>query len=362
MDTESRRRRRFVWSHAAASAELSGALTVPDLPVIATSSTKVYCGVWKSPRGEEVDVAVKEFGALLPRNLHRDPQALQEELITRFKRELIVWTQRIHPNLHPCLGYRLEPRPRLISPWCRHGNLTDYLSGNPDLSRVDKLRLIYQAALGLAHLHSLTPPICHADIKPENVLINDKGEAALTDFGLSRILQDLGEPNGLTSSGTVRGTLRYMATELHREEKQRPDRQTDVYAFGGLILAVMSGKPPFWGLRDATILLHIVKYETPKPEEHPDLPPDDGLWSLIRHCWRSKRTARPAMREILSELAGVLEVSRLPELTTGYADVYHGICTPPRRAPLEVAIKEFKALIPRSRQSDREALRRKAET
>ncbi|KAG8919899.1 hypothetical protein FRC01_001045 [Tulasnella sp. 417] len=176
---------------------------------------------------------------------------------------------------------------------------------NPDLSRIDKLRLIYQAALGLAHLHSLTPPICHADIKPENVLISDRGEAALSDFGISRILQDLGELTGLTTSGTLKGTLRYMAPELHLEATQRPDLQTDIYAFGGLILSVMSGKPPFWDLpREGTIILRIVRYETPKPEEHPDLLPDDELWNVIRLCWDAKRTTRPAMREVLWELWG----------------------------------------------------------
>ncbi|KIO15466.1 hypothetical protein M407DRAFT_48132, partial [Tulasnella calospora MUT 4182] len=50
---------------------------------------------------------------------------------------------------------------------------------------------IYQTACGLEHLHSQTPPICHADVKPENVPINDLCEAVLSDFGLGRVFRDL---------------------------------------------------------------------------------------------------------------------------------------------------------------------------
>lgn len=303
MDTQShlQPRKRLVFSQT--TRELAGVLNVLKPRVIATSSTDIYHGVWESPHGERVHVAVKEFRALTRRNMQSDPQALRRRLKKRIEREMILWSHTIHPNLHPFLGYHLQPKPRLISPWCQHGNLTDYIKANPGLSRVDKLRLIHQAALGLDHLHSRTPPICHADIKPENVLINDLCEAALSDFGLSRMLQYLGEPSGLTTSETARGTLRYMAGELLQEDKRRPDRESDVYAFGGLILAVMSGKPPFWGqVRDATIILRIIQGPTPKSEEHPNLPPDDDLWNLIRRCWNTDPTARPTMREVLREL------------------------------------------------------------
>lgn len=68
------------------------------------------------------------------------------------------------------------------------------------------------------------------------MLINDVLEAALCDFGLSRVLQELREPGELTTSETVKGTLNYMAVELFAGGK--PNLETDVYAFGGLTLAV----------------------------------------------------------------------------------------------------------------------------
>lgn len=99
---------------------------------------------------------------------------------------------------------------------------------------------VFQAACGLEHLHAQKPPICHADIKPENVLVNDILQAALSDFGLSRVLDVFGHRSGFTTSEGVKGTYNYIAPELFNDEKPRPTPETDVYAFGGLILNVSS--------------------------------------------------------------------------------------------------------------------------
>lgn len=68
--------------------------------------------------------------------------------------------------------------------------------------------------------------------------MNDSEEAALSDFGLSRVLQSLDTRTGLTTSGGARGTHYYMAQELFAEDTPRANRESDVYAFGGLILRV----------------------------------------------------------------------------------------------------------------------------
>ena len=65
----------------------------------------------------------------------------------------------------------------------------------------------------------------------------------------------------------------------------------------------MSGKPPFFGLSDVTIILRAMAGEFPKPEDHPGLPPTDPLWGLMRRCWDMSPTARPTMSEILCEVS-----------------------------------------------------------
>ncbi|KAG8973031.1 hypothetical protein FRC05_009146 [Tulasnella sp. 425] len=187
------------------------------------------------------------------------------------------------------------------------GNLKDYLEMNLGLTRYDKLCLIFQTSCGLEHLHSQTPPICHADIKPENVLVNDRNGLALSDFGLSRVVQDLNARSGFTTSETVKGSVRYMAPELFAGKKS--SLETDVYAFGGLILTVMSGKPPFDDLPHEVILYRVSSDEPPIPEDHPNLPAHDPLWKLMRRCWNYDPTARPTMQRVLRE---ILECNAIP--------------------------------------------------
>lgn len=68
--------------------------------------------------------------------------------------------------------------------------------------------------------------------------MNDLCEAALTDFGLSRVIQELDVPTGFTTGDGPKGSQRYMAPELFEEDDSKPTLETDVYAFGGLTLAV----------------------------------------------------------------------------------------------------------------------------
>ncbi|KAG8985494.1 hypothetical protein FRB90_004659, partial [Tulasnella sp. 427] len=283
--------------------ELEGDLADPDettLILLSGGYADVFQSVWTGPTGEKIDVAVKKLRAARPSS-SSDLAALKKRIDIRMKRETLVWTRAKHKNIHPLLGFRSQPDPRLISPWCRHGNLIDYLHSNETLSDAAKLTLILQAGQGLAYLHSQNPPICHADIKPENVLVNDSCEAALSDFGLSRVLQSLDTRTGLTTSGPAKGTHCYMAPELFIDDVPRANRESDVYAFGGLILRVMSGKAPFQGIAPGAVLLRVMQGAQPERTAHPKLAPEDHLWDLLYKCWEFKPEQRPTMEEVGAE-------------------------------------------------------------
>ncbi|KAG9044750.1 hypothetical protein FS837_007574 [Tulasnella sp. UAMH 9824] len=81
------------------------------------------------------------------------------------------------------------------------------------------------------------PPIIHADIKPENVMISENIRAVLSDFGVSRFMVEMGIRTGSATSGGAPGTASYQAKEI-LESGLLPTNMSDVYAFGGLILAV----------------------------------------------------------------------------------------------------------------------------
>ncbi|KAG8924561.1 hypothetical protein FRC01_011347 [Tulasnella sp. 417] len=280
--------------------ELEGTLEVPDRPKLAAGYANIYHGIFLKPQGERVEVAVKEIRGLIPNDIDTDWGERDRRIDERMMQEVLVWNQRKHPNLYPLLGYCSQPQPRLVSPWSRHGNLSNYLAANSGLSELDKLQLIYQVGRGLEHLHSQTPPICYAGVKPQNVLINDHLEAALSDFCFSRVLTDLGKTGGSIAGVVFGENLNYAAGELYAGE--RPSPETDVYAFGGLILRAMSGKPPFYGLTPGRVLQLVVGGQLPEPQDHPKLPASDPLWSLMRSCWNRTPAGRPTMGAVVQQL------------------------------------------------------------
>ncbi|KAK0496655.1 kinase-like domain-containing protein, partial [Armillaria luteobubalina] len=88
-----------------------------------------------------------------------------KEIISKFCREALVWRNVKHPNILPFLGINKEifaPSFCLISPWMDNGNIMSFLSHHP---RTDCLKSIIDVACGMAYLHSLEPPIVHADIQ-----------------------------------------------------------------------------------------------------------------------------------------------------------------------------------------------------
>lgn len=159
--------------------------------------------------------------------------------------------------------------------------------------------------MGLAYLHCQDPPICHGDIKPQNVLINDALEAALSDFGLSRVIESFEILTGLTTSGSgLKATNAYTAPELFTAEKPKPSLEADVYAFGGLILAVLSGQPPHHQIRNpAQVMIRIMNNKTPHPKEHVLISEEYSLWELMDNCWNQEPSQRPTMQTIVSKLS-----------------------------------------------------------
>ncbi|KAG8907245.1 hypothetical protein FRC01_007754 [Tulasnella sp. 417] len=225
----------------------------PPLPGILTKTGlgsrggfgDVYRGEWtQDDQAEPTQVAIKQLRPINSQHAS-NPAEAQERFERRIKRETVIWRQARHDNILPFLGYQLDGASAvLVSPWCGHGCLSDYSRAHPELNRSQKLNLLHGAALGLAYLHSRQPPIIHADIKPENVMISDEIRATLSDFGISRFMVEVGMHTTLTTSGGTPGTAGYQAKETF-EADFRPTNMSDVYAFGGLILGTMSGKRPF---------------------------------------------------------------------------------------------------------------------
>jgi serine/threonine protein kinase len=114
-----------------------------------------------------------------------------------------------------------------------------------------------QAAEALEHAHQLG--IVHRDIKPANVLVDARGNAWITDFGLAHCQNQA----GLTMSGDLVGTLRYMSPEQALAKRVLIDHRTDIYSLGVTLYELLTLELAFSG-RDRQELLRQIAFEEPK--------------------------------------------------------------------------------------------------
>ena len=158
-----------------------------------------------------------------------------------------------------------------------------------------------QAAEALDHAHSMG--ILHRDIKPSNLLIDARGNLWITDFGLARF-QD--EP-GLTRTGDLLGTLRYMDPELVFGRRMSFDPRSDIYALGATLYEVLTLRPVFDG-GDREELLRQIALEEPVPPRRldPTIPRD--LETIVGKAMAKEPGRRyPTAHELGEDLRRFLE-------------------------------------------------------
>jgi serine/threonine-protein kinase len=115
-----------------------------------------------------------------------------------------------------------------------------------------------QAAEALEHAHQLG--VIHRDIKPANLLVDAAGHLWVTDFGLAR----LGGDAGLTLTGDLLGTLRYMSPEQALAQRVAVDARTDVYSLGVTLYELLTLEPAYNG-RNREEVLRQIAFEEPRP-------------------------------------------------------------------------------------------------
>ena len=119
-------------------------------------------------------------------------------------------------------------------------------------------RLGMQAAEALEHAHE--QGVLHRDIKPSNLLLDGRGNLWITDFGLARLQGDA----GLTMTGDLLGTLRYMSPEQALAKRVGIDHRTDIYSLGATLYELLTLEPVYAG-RDRQEILRQIAFEEPRP-------------------------------------------------------------------------------------------------
>ncbi len=118
-------------------------------------------------------------------------------------------------------------------------------------------RLVAQAAQALDYAHNLG--VVHRDVKPANLLVDGHGDVWVTDFGLAQF-----HAAGLTQTGDLLGTLRYMSPEQAGGQRVLTDHRTDVYSLGATLYELLTLRPIF-DAPDRQGMLHRILHEEPRP-------------------------------------------------------------------------------------------------
>lgn len=189
----------------------------------------------KLGRTVAVKVLPRSFGA----NLER---------VRRFEREARAASAINHPHIAAIYDVGCVDAVNFMAMEYVEGQSLYAWLSREGLELVEALTVMEQVADALARAHDAG--VLHRDVKPANVIVARNGYAKLLDFGLAKVTGEseagmAPEPERLSQTGAVLGTLAYMSPEQARG--QRLDRRSDVFSFGVMLYEVVMGRPPFTG-------------------------------------------------------------------------------------------------------------------
>ena len=157
-------------------------------------------------------------------------------------------------------------------------------------------RLMLQAAEAIDHAHQLG--VIHRDVKPSNLLLDRSGKLWITDFGLARIQSD----SGVTISGDIVGTIRYMSPEQAAGDSALVDARTDVYALGATLYELLTLRPAHVGNGRQEIMRQIEAVEPASPRSLNPSVPFDLETITLRALAKARDERYPTARALADDL------------------------------------------------------------
>lgn len=172
--------------------------------------------------------------------------AQRADIRARFEREAVAMARIRHPRVSVVHEIGEEAgRLFLVLDLEEGGSLWDHVERFGPLTPRQAATVCLEVLEGLGAAHAVG--IVHRDVKPQNVLLTRDGHARITDFGVAHL--DTGQ-QGLTRTGSLMGTLAYMAPE-QLEDARTVDARADIYSVGAMIFALFTGDTP-WPLCDTS--------------------------------------------------------------------------------------------------------------
>ena len=251
----------------------------------------------------------------------------------RFHDEALITGQLQHPGIPPVhdLGTLPDGRPFLAMKLIKGDTLDNQLKQqSAPFADCGGLIAVFESvcqAVAYAHAHN----VIHRDLKPSNIMVGAFGEVQVMDWGLAKVLGDCrppddGEPDVtsaetlvgsardseefLTQAGSVLGTPAYMPPEQAIGAVHEVDRRSDVFGLGGILAAILTGRPPFVGdTVEATRVMAARGEMLECFDRLEECEADPELVSLAKRCLAPKREDRPADAEAVAKEVGRLRAA-----------------------------------------------------
>uniref|UniRef100_A0A9J7Z9E4 Ephrin type-A receptor 7 n=1 Tax=Cyprinus carpio carpio TaxID=630221 RepID=A0A9J7Z9E4_CYPCA len=245
---------------------------------------EVCYGRMKLPGKRDIPVALKTLKAGYTEKQRRD-----------FLGEASIMAQFDHPNVIHLEGVVTRSKPvMIITEYMENGSLDSFLRRHDgQFTIIQLVGILRGIAAGMTYLADLG--YVHRDLAARNVLVNSNLVCKISDFGLSRVLEDDPDTAYTTSGGKI--PIRWTAPEAIAYRKF--SSSSDVWSYGVVMWEVMSyGERPYWNLTNRDVIKSVEEgYRLPAPMGCPG-----ALHTLMLDCWQKDRNERPKFCQIITVL------------------------------------------------------------
>ncbi|XP_021257136.1 ephrin type-A receptor 3 isoform X4 [Numida meleagris] len=245
---------------------------------------EVCSGRLKLPSKKEISVAIKTLKAGYTEKQRRD-----------FLGEASIMGQFDHPNIIRLEGVVTKSKPvMIVTEYMENGSLDSFLrKHDAQFTVIQLVGMLRGIASGMKYLSDMG--YVHRDLAARNILINSNLVCKVSDFGLSRVLEDDPEAAYTTRGGKI--PIRWTSPEAIAYRKFTS--ASDAWSYGIVLWEVMSyGERPYWEMSNQDVIKAVDEgYRLPPPMDCPA-----ALYQLMLDCWQKDRNNRPKFEQIVSIL------------------------------------------------------------
>jgi predicted ATPase/predicted Ser/Thr protein kinase len=259
----------------------------------------------KGGMGRVYKVLDREINEEVALKLLNPEVASDSPTIERFRNELKLARKVTHKNVCRMHDINKEKDTHFITMEYVPGeDLKSVIRRKKRYSEDEAISLAEQICAGLGEAHRLG--VTHRDLKPQNIMIDEEGQARIMDFGIARSR----ETKGATEEGLVIGTPDYMSPE--QVEGGEADPRSDIYSLGVVLYEMVTGRVPFEGKTALSVALKH-KTETPLDPRKISEQLSPEFSSIILKCLEKEKEKRfRTAEELLTELQNYREGSTAP--------------------------------------------------